>query len=67
MNKGDLVFNKIFGSGRIVSINSKSALIKFDRLKTTRKIKKMLAFFCGYVTICYRSITGVEKTIRRDI
>lgn len=39
MNKGDLVFNKIFGSGRIVSINSKSALIKFNSLKTTRTIK----------------------------
>ena len=39
MNKGDVVYNKIFGSGRIVSINSKSALIKFDHLKTTRTIK----------------------------
>lgn len=39
MNKGDLVFNKIFGSGRIVSINSKYAVIKFDSLKTFRTIK----------------------------
>ena len=43
MNKGDLVFNKFFGSGRIVSINSKSALIKFDSLKTTRTVK--IGFF----------------------
>ena len=39
MNKGDLVFNKFFGSGKIVSINSTSAIIKFDCLKTTRTIK----------------------------
>ena len=43
MNKGDLVFNKFFGSGKIVSIDSRSAVIKFDRLKTTRTIK--LGFF----------------------
>lgn len=43
MNKGDLVFNKFFGFGKIVLIDSKSAIIKFDRLKTNRTIK--IGFF----------------------
>lgn len=43
MKKGDIVFNKVFGSGKIIEIFPDSAIIKFDSLKTIRTIK--LGFF----------------------
>lgn len=39
MKKGDIVFNKIFGSGVIIEIFPDYACIKFDSLKTFRNIK----------------------------
>ena len=39
MKKGDLVFHKIFGAGKIIKIFPDSAIIKFDSLKTVRRIK----------------------------
>ena len=43
MNKGDYVFNKFFGTGIIIEINSKSACIKFNAINTTRHLK--IGFF----------------------
>ena len=43
MNKGDIVFNKIFGYGSITEISEDSAVIKFYSLKTNRTIK--IGFF----------------------
>ena len=39
MRKNDVVFNKIFGLGKIVEIFPDFAIIKFDSLKTIRTIK----------------------------
>lgn len=39
MRKGDVVFNKVFGSGKIIEIFPNFAIIKFDSLKTIRTIK----------------------------
>ena len=39
MKKGDIVFNKVFGFGKIIEIFPNSAIIKFDSLKTSRNIK----------------------------
>lgn len=39
MKKGDIVFNKVFGSGKIIEIFPDFAIIKFDSLKTSRNIK----------------------------
>lgn len=39
MNKGDLVFNEIFGYGVIEEVFEKFCKIKFESLKTFRNIK----------------------------